>query len=238
MLNRFIKLTGIALFVASIVPAVQQARSGYMPDTSTSTPKPGLTGEISSPVPQATVPPVESPQGLSVNASLGEVASLGPQTALVPPQSSQAPPADANLANSTLAIAPQAEDVRVEIHLRHHEVLVYQGETITKRYPIGVGQSGWETPVGTFQVQQMRENPTWISPFTDERIPGGDARNPLGTRWIGFWTDGHNWIGFHGTRNPATVGRNASHGCIHMHRSDLEALYSQVKLGTSVTVKQ
>jgi lipoprotein-anchoring transpeptidase ErfK/SrfK len=208
MLNRLIRFTGLALALSLIGPAAQPPRSGSL-SAAVTPDAPRLTGELNSSLPLAASAPL--PETMPLDNNISDAVALAPAT-------------------------PQAEDVRLEIHLGRREVLVYQGERTINRYPIGVGRAGWETPVGTFQVRQMRENPTWISPFNGQRISGGDARNPLGTRWIGFWTDGNNWIGFHGTRNPATVGRNASHGCIHMHRSDLEALYRQVKFGTLVTV--
>ncbi|PSB15719.1 L,D-transpeptidase [filamentous cyanobacterium CCP2] len=134
--------------------------------------------------------------------------------------------------------ALQPAEVHLEISLGSREVRVFQGDAKVKSYPIGIGRAGWETPVGSFEVRQMRENPTWISPFTGERIPGGDPRNPMGQHWIGFWTDGHLWVGFHGTPDAGTIGNAASHGCIHMYAQDLEELYHQVRLGTPVTVVQ
>lgn len=213
MLNRLLSLTGLALVISITVPAVHQARSGSLPA------------------------PVAIETDAIATAPTGEPPALIAQMAPIS-ESNPVIPTDAHGVGSALAAAPQSDVIRLEIHLGRREVLVYQGERVINRYPIGIGRSGWETPTGTFQVQQMRENPTWISPFNGQRIPGGDARNPMGTRWIGFWTDGNNWIGFHGTRNPQTVGRNASHGCLHMHRADLENLYRQVALGTTVTVMQ
>ncbi|HZG41248.1 MAG TPA: L,D-transpeptidase [Nodosilinea sp.] len=227
MLNRFISLAGLALAISLSVPAAQQARSGYLPDTATPpVPETELVSELSTPAPQ------DGPVFPPLLDNSAQAAGAEPATTAL----AAAPQAETTA--TVLAAAPQTETIRLVIHLSRHEVLVHQGEKTIKRYPIGVGRAGWETPVGTFQVQQMRENPIWISPFTGERILGGDARNPLGTRWIGFWTDGNNWIGFHGTRNPATIGKNASHGCIHMNTADLEELYRQVNFDTSVTVVQ
>lgn len=154
------------------------------------------------------------------------------------------PPATSNLDRPDSAIGSanteilDAEEVHLEISLSRREVILYQGTTAVKSYPIGIGRAGWETPLGMFEVQQMRKDPVWIHPFTDERIPSGDAQNPLGTRWIGFWTDGHVWVGFHGTSDPSSVGTAASHGCIRMHNEDVEELFAQVELGTPVTVAQ
>jgi lipoprotein-anchoring transpeptidase ErfK/SrfK len=124
----------------------------------------------------------------------------------------------------------------LEIHLNQRQAVLYQGKIPIKRYPIGTGRQGWETPTGIFRVIQKQRNPTWINPFTDERITANDPRNPLRGYWIGFWTNGKNWIGFHGTADASSVGKAASHGCIHMYDSDLKDLYSHVSLGTPVKV--
>lgn len=129
--------------------------------------------------------------------------------------------------------------LRLEIKLSQRRVTVYRGSTPIKSYAIAVGRPGWETPKGTYKVQQMFRNPTWIHPLKKGVvIPGGDPENPLGRYWIGFWTDGKNWIGFHGTPNPGSVGRAASHGCIRMYNKDIEDLFQKVSLGTEVKVVQ
>lgn len=131
------------------------------------------------------------------------------------------------------------ETLRLEIRLSRRQVALFKGEKVLKTYPIAVGRPGWETPTGTFKVQQMFKNPTWVHPLQKGVvIPGGDPENPLGRFWIGFWTDGKNWIGFHGTPNPKSVGTAASHGCIRMYNQDIEELFKQVSLGTVVTVVQ
>jgi lipoprotein-anchoring transpeptidase ErfK/SrfK len=149
-------------------------------------------------------------------------------------------PSTNNLATLTSAVAYNAANkpIRLEIRLNSRQAILYQGDVPIKRYPIGIGRPGWETPKGNFRVLQMKRNPTWISPFTDEAISPNDPRNPLGGYFIGFWTNGRNWIGFHGTLDPNSIGNAASHGCIHMRTSDLKDLYAQVNLGTPVKVTQ
>lgn len=134
--------------------------------------------------------------------------------------------------------APEVEpSLRLEIRLSNRRVTLYRGDKAVKTYPIAVGRPGWETPTGTFQVRQMLRNPAWVHPLKKGvLIPGGDPENPLGRYWIGFWTDGKNWIGFHGTPNPKSVGTPASHGCIRMYNKDIEELFKQVSLGTEVKV--
>lgn len=131
----------------------------------------------------------------------------------------------------------EEQPLRLEIHLSRRQVKVYRGSQRVKTYSIAVGKPGWETPTGRFEVQQMFRNPTWIHPLKPGiEIPGGDPENPLGRYWIGFWTDGKNWIGFHGTPNPRSVGTAASHGCIRMYNKDIEELFQTVSLGTEVKV--
>ncbi|KAM3092481.1 L,D-transpeptidase [Phormidesmis sp. 146-12] len=140
------------------------------------------------------------------------------------PQKSEAPAETAN------------EPIRLVISLNRREVGVYSGKKRLKTYPIAIGREGWETPTGQFQVKQMMQNPTWINPMNGKVVPTGDPNNPLGNYWIGFWTDGTNWIGFHGTPDTKSVGKAASHGCIRMYARDVEDLYYQVGLGTPVSV--
>ncbi|NDJ17578.1 L,D-transpeptidase [Myxacorys almedinensis] len=127
--------------------------------------------------------------------------------------------------------------LRLEIQLSQRRVTLYQGNTTLKSYPIAVGRPGWETPKGTYKVQQRIQNPAWIHPMTGEKVKGGDPENPLGNYWLGFWTDGRNWIGFHGTPTPKSVGTAASHGCIRMYNQDISELFAKIPLGTEVTVR-
>ncbi|MBW4564723.1 MAG: L,D-transpeptidase [Mojavia pulchra JT2-VF2] len=129
-----------------------------------------------------------------------------------------------------------SQPTRLEISLSRRQVSVYRGKNRVKSYKIAVGRQGWETPTGNFQVVEMLKNPIWIHPFTGKSIPGGDPENPLGHYWIGFWTNGKNWIGFHGTPNPESVGKAASHGCIRMYNKDIQKLFYEVSIGTPVTV--
>lgn len=126
--------------------------------------------------------------------------------------------------------------ITLVIRLSDRKVYVYEDEDLKASFPIAIGRSGWETPTGDHEVLQMIVDPAWENPFTGDVIPGGDIENPLGRRWIGFWTDGTNYIGFHGTPNEESVGTAASHGCIRMYNQDVMALFEMVDVGTRVTV--
>ncbi|HAX80554.1 MAG TPA: L,D-transpeptidase [Cyanobacteria bacterium UBA11372] len=129
-----------------------------------------------------------------------------------------------------------AVEIGLVIKLSERRVYVYRGDRIEKSFPIAIGRRGWETPTGKFKVLHMERDPIWEHPLNGQVIPPG-PNNPLGARWIGFWTDGRNYIGFHGTPNERLVGQAVSHGCIRMRNRDIEALYEMVKVGTPVTVE-
>jgi lipoprotein-anchoring transpeptidase ErfK/SrfK len=153
------------------------------------------------------------------------------------PQPTQETPSVISPSPPPFAPSPSVStDLRIEINLTRRRLTLFQGKQTLKVYPVAVGKSGWETPLGQFQVRQMYENPPWRNPFTGEVIPGGSGDNPLGRRWIGFWTNGKNWVGMHGTPKPGTVGQAASHGCIRMFNRDIEELFTKVAIGTPVRV--
>jgi lipoprotein-anchoring transpeptidase ErfK/SrfK len=83
----------------------------------------------------------------------------------------------------------------------------------------------------------MYRHPSWRQPITGEVVASG-PNNPLGDRWIGFWSDGHHQIGFHGTNDEKQIGQAVSHGCLRMRNQDIRALYQQIGQGTLVIVRE
>lgn len=142
-------------------------------------------------------------------------------------------------------IFPQNQSSQVEensqkqvvVDLSDRRTYVYQGELVIASYPIAIGKKGWETPTGTFEVNDMQHDPIWKHPITGKVFPPG-SDSPLGERWIGFWTDGRNAIGFHGTPDIHLLGTAISHGCLRMRNSDVRLLYDQVGVGTKVSVRE
>jgi WD40 repeat protein len=143
-------------------------------------------------------------------------------------------------AGYSAAPPPAVAETRLVVKLSERKVYLYrgsqQGEQLQATYPIAVGKAGWETPTGRFRVFRMLEQPGWTNPLTGATISRGSS-TPLGSRWIAFWSDGVDQIGFHATSDRASVGKAASHGCLRMYDEDAKALYEQVKLGTWVTVQ-
>ncbi len=99
-----------------------------------------------------------------------------------------------------------------------------------KTYRVCTGKEN-STPVGTFTIENKIKEPTWYKDGI--KIPYGDKRNILGTRWLGFSLEHY---GIHGTSLPETIGTQASAGCVRMLNEDVEELYDIVPLKTTVVV--
>lgn len=132
-----------------------------------------------------------------------------------------------------------ATPVVVTVSKSMTKVRVFRLGRIVKTYRVAVGQPRYPTPEGLFHVQGMQRNPTWTVPRSDwagalagQVIPGGDPRNPLLARWIGF----NGSVGFHGTPEVGSIGSAASHGCVRMRPADVIDLYERVRVGTPVLV--
>ena len=123
---------------------------------------------------------------------------------------------------------------------RHFTILVDKSDNtltlkedgaVLKTYVVSTGSDN-STPVGIFKVTTKLENPTWYRPGAV--LGPHDKRNQLGTRWIGISKKGY---GIHGTTEPEKLGRQASAGCIRMKNTDVEELYSLVRPGTEVIIR-
>jgi len=133
----------------------------------------------------------------------------------------------AEAVESAVTVILDLSDRLVEVRVPNEEPVLYE---------VAVGQDDWQTPTGEFAVMDKREHPAWQHPITKEAIAPG-PENPLGTRWIAFWSDGQAQIGFHGTNQEDLIGEAVSHGCVRMRNKDIEALYEKVDIGATVTIK-
>lgn len=124
---------------------------------------------------------------------------------------------------------------RLVLRLSERQLYAYGGDREIARYPVAVGRDEWETPTGEFTIFQRQQHPAWEHPFTGAIVPPGPD-NPLGARWLGFWTDGTNAVGFHGTPDEHLIGEAVSHGCVRMRNTDVIELYDRVEIGTPVIV--
>jgi lipoprotein-anchoring transpeptidase ErfK/SrfK len=156
------------------------------------------------------------------------------------PATGTATPATTTTAPAKPAVAatsqpPTAEQISLTLKLKEKKVYVYKDGKAIANYPVAIGKKGWETPTGEWYVMEKITNPGWTS-FKNGSVVAPGKKNPLGERWIGFWTDGKDTIGFHGTPDVKSVGKAVSHGCVRMFDKDVKALFPLVKVGTTVKV--
>jgi L,D-transpeptidase ErfK/SrfK len=107
-------------------------------------------------------------------------------------------------------------------------------------FPIGIGDEGSETPVGSFIVTEKKTDPAWRVPASIRRLqphlprivpPGPD--NPLGSHALRLSAGS---VLIHGTNKPWGVGRKASHGCIRLYPEDIPKLYGLTPKGARVVI--
>lgn len=106
-------------------------------------------------------------------------------------------------------------------------------------FPLGIGDEGAETPLGTYTVTEKITNPSWHVPDSIRRdgglplvVPPG-PNNPLGTHALRL-SQGN--ILIHGTNRPWGIGRRSSHGCLRLYPEDIVTFFDLVETGMSVVV--
>jgi lipoprotein-anchoring transpeptidase ErfK/SrfK len=130
-------------------------------------------------------------------------------------------------------------DTVIIVNRSQFRLKLFKGLKLHETYPIAVGQVGLETPAGQYTIANKAINPAWHVPnspwagkLAGKVIPGNDPTNPIKARWLGVY-DG---VGIHGTADDASIGSNASHGCIRMHIPDVEKLYDEVPVGSAIYI--
>lgn len=112
-------------------------------------------------------------------------------------------------------------------------------------HPVGIGSEYWPTPMMKDEkIVSKEKDPSWRVPPSilkehenaGQPIPavwGPGPNNPLGA--YAFRTS-HPGILIHGTDTPVGIGRRVTHGCVRMYPEDVEQLYYQVPVGTSLQI--
>lgn len=127
------------------------------------------------------------------------------------------------------ALAQQALVKRtIVVSLEDRKLALLEDGQIVKVYTVAVGRVSTPSPVGTFSIVRRVKNPTYS--HDGITLPPG-PHNPVGSRWMGLSIRGY---GIHGTNQPRSIGKAASHGCIRMAKADLEELYPLVAVGDTV----
>ena len=132
---------------------------------------------------------------------------------------------------SAIESAPK-EPVQIKrtivVSLEDRKLALVEDGQVRKVYTVAVGKPSSPSPVGTFTIQRRVKNPVYQH---DGKVIQPGPANPVGTRWMGLSVKGY---GIHGTNEPKSIGKAASHGCIRMARKDLEEMYEMVHVGDTV----
>ncbi len=98
------------------------------------------------------------------------------------------------------------------------QLTLFDGNSPIRHYPVGIGKPATPTPVGNFAIAVKIMHPGGI----------------LGTRWLGLSLDSY---GIHGTNKPWLIGQMVSLGCIRMKNPHVEELFTLVRVGTPVYIR-
>ena len=145
---------------------------------------------------------------------------------------------------SRRAVAPKVTQKTlgptIVVRVNENRLYLYDGFRVDRTFSVATAKPGWTTPSGVWNIWDKRENPAWYNPALDSWgadlpavVPGGPG-NPMGTRAI--YIDAPGLIRIHGTTDPDSIGRYASHGCIRMHNAEVEELFEMVPVGSRVIV--
>jgi L,D-transpeptidase ErfK/SrfK len=111
-------------------------------------------------------------------------------------------------------------------------------------HPVSIGRMDWKTPLGTTRVTSKMKNPSWRPPESIRKEAAADGKylpavvppgpnNPMGAYALYLALEGYR---IHGTNRPYGVGMRATHGCIRLYPEDIEALFEEVPVGTTVQI--
>lgn len=116
------------------------------------------------------------------------------------------------------------------ISLADRKLALIEDDRLVKIYDIAIGTPRTPTPTGNLHIINKLVRPTW---YHRGRVIRPGRNNPLGPRWIGLSRHGY---GIHGTNEPNSIGKAASHGCIRMRSAEAEELFKLVHVGDPVEI--
>ena len=133
-----------------------------------------------------------------------------------------------------------ARKVVIDTHERFLEI--HEGDKIIAEFPITPGSSTLPAPIGSWKIVGIATL-LWfrhdegvlnagVKSDTFFNLPAG-PNNPVGVLWMGL-NKPH--VGVHGTNNPETIGRAASHGCIRTANWDAARIKDLVTKGCVVEI--
>jgi len=144
-------------------------------------------------------------------------------------------------------ILPDTPRKGIVINLATMRLFHYKSDSkslVVSTYPVGVGTEERSTPTGQMHVARKAARPTWRVPASiaaDHRkkgdilpaeVPPG-PENPLGEYALYLSKAGYL---IHGTNKPASIGLNATNGCLRLYPENVKMLFSDTPVNTSVLI--
>ncbi|HEV2115251.1 MAG TPA: L,D-transpeptidase [Terriglobales bacterium] len=118
----------------------------------------------------------------------------------------------------------------VLVSIADRKLALLEDGKVVKVYRVAVGAEVSPSPSGEFQIVNRVTNPTYYHPHV---VIPASKESPIGTRWVGLNRNGY---GIHGTNEPRSIGRAASHGCIRMSNRDIAQFFELVRIGDLVEI--
>jgi len=116
------------------------------------------------------------------------------------------------------------------VSLADRKLALIEDGRVVNLYDVAVGTPQTPSPTGDLRIINKVVQPTY---YHRGRVIRPGKSNPLGPRWMGLSRPGY---GIHGTNEPKSIGKAASHGCIRMRSADAEQLFKLVQVGDSVEI--
>lgn len=144
-------------------------------------------------------------------------------------------------------VLPDAPRKGIVINVATMRLFNYKGDGASltvSTYPVGVGTEERPTPIGQTSVVRKMAKPTWHVPASiaaDHRkkgdilpaaIPPG-PENPLGAYALYLGKSGYL---IHGTNKPASIGLQATNGCMRLYPENIETLFNATPVYTPVLI--
>jgi lipoprotein-anchoring transpeptidase ErfK/SrfK len=130
------------------------------------------------------------------------------------------------------AVSLATTEYAIVVELRAHLLTLARRGDVVLQIPIGAGRAATPTPAGEFYVTdlvQLIGDPNgYYGPFALGLSAFSDALRSFHGRSA--------QIAIHGTNDPASIGRDASNGCVHTANRDVRRLARLVPLGTPVLI--
>jgi lipoprotein-anchoring transpeptidase ErfK/SrfK len=130
----------------------------------------------------------------------------------------------------TQQVAPAAQQRALIVSIPDRKIVLLENGVVTRVYPVAVGKPSTPSPAGSFSIVRRVSDPTYSH---NGRVVAPGPKNPVGSRWMGLSARGY---GIHGTNEPNSIGKAASHGCIRMGKADIEDLFARVQVGDAVEI--